>query len=172
MITLQHTQEQLSKAFLTATAARAGLNLKWAGGNDYGIDGALHEVDIIGTERIESGFSLDVQLKATTRWTSRNGQIIYDLDVRTHNMLVRRALSSGATPAILVLLCLPKNEASWTCFKEPRLILKRCCYWYAISGGESDNQTTVRVRVPRENVVTPELLSTLIGMIRRGEALT
>jgi hypothetical protein len=39
MITIQHTEEQLSRAYVTAVAGYAGINLMAERSHDYGVDG-------------------------------------------------------------------------------------------------------------------------------------
>ena len=172
MITLQHTQEELSRAYITAAGGRAGLIVNLKGrSQDYKVDGSLHEVQFINGIRGESGFPLDFQMKASTVWTCRNGMIVYKLDAATYDFLAGRAASKGATPIILILMCLPKNEHSWTCFKEHRVQLRRCCYWTRITGSAKGNRSTVTIRIPKGNLVTPEVLRDLIEKVRRGDTL-
>lgn len=172
MITTQHTQEELSRAFITAAGGRAGLIVNLKGrSQDYKVDGSLHEVDFFNGIRGETGFPLDFQMKASTAWTSRNGLIIYKLDAPTYDYLAGRAEAKGATPIILILMCLPKNESTWTCFKEHRVQLKRCCYWTRITGSAKGNKSSVTIRIPKANLITPDVLRDLIEKVKKGETL-
>lgn len=68
MITLQHIEEGLSRAYVAAVVARAGAIL-YTPQFDYGVDGTIARVQRIASGRyIEDGVKFDFQLKATTRW--------------------------------------------------------------------------------------------------------
>ena len=54
--------------------------------------------------RVESGFSLSFQLKASTLWQLDPTHVIYDLEVKTYNDLILRRSIKTATPCILILL--------------------------------------------------------------------
>lgn len=64
MITIQHTEELLSRAYITAIAAKAGLNPNVTGYDlDYGTDGNVKKVSIYNGKREESGFGIEYQAK-------------------------------------------------------------------------------------------------------------
>ena len=79
MLTIQHIQEDLSRAYIQAVAAKAGVNLALGTqAHDYGVDGTFHQVEVLHrvnsegmsyTRRLNSGFDLEFQCKA-----SRNGK--------------------------------------------------------------------------------------------------
>ena len=89
MITKQHRQEQLSRAYVHAVAAHAGLIFEPAT-TDYGVDGSIRIVQKREGRRLVCGHSLDVQLKATTNWGFENDDVIYDVEAKTYNDLVDR----------------------------------------------------------------------------------
>ena len=64
-ITEQHTEESLCLAHIYALAGVAGVNYGIRKGYDYGVDGQFNEVITRGTRRVDSGFPLDFQAKAT-----------------------------------------------------------------------------------------------------------
>ena len=64
MLTDQHISEALSRAYVRAISGRAGLNLAIRE-YDYGVDGSFDEVVVRQSRRVESGFSLSFQLKAS-----------------------------------------------------------------------------------------------------------
>ena len=109
MLTEQHIEEGLSRACVQAIAAMAGLNLSIRE-YDYGVDGTFHEVANVNGRRIESGFCLHFQLKASTQWQQDESVIIYDLEAKTYNDLVGMQATSGAIPCVLILLALPKER--------------------------------------------------------------
>ena len=86
-ITIQHTKEQLSLAYITAIAGLAGVNLGQRSVNDYGVDGYFRSVAINPFEqrRAETGFSVDFQAKASLAWQRRGANIIYDIERKAYN---------------------------------------------------------------------------------------
>lgn len=89
VLTDQHIAEALSRAYVRAIAGRAGLNLAIRE-YDYGVDGSFDEVVIRQNCRVESGFSLSFQLKASIQWQLDDTQVVYDLDAKTYNDLIQR----------------------------------------------------------------------------------
>lgn len=160
MLTDQHIEEGLSRAYLQAIAAKAGLILSFPH-PDYGIDATVHEVAIINRRRRQSGFSLDCQLKASIRCIVTGGFVVYDLEAKTYNDLVDRRSWRNATACILVVMCLPPNSEEWLEHGEASLILHGACYWDYLEGEPSRNTKTVRIRIPRDQQLTPEALKTL-----------
>ena len=165
-ITIQHIQEQLCNAHLTALAATAGINLcLGTTANDYGVDGSFRSVTIDqragGQRRRETGFGIDFQAKASIAWTLDGSEIVYDLESNAYNDLVKR--SDAAATFILVLLCLPRSSDDWHQVLPEQTIFKNACYWLRLDGHTTDNTATKRIRFPLENRLTPESLATLLA---------
>lgn len=160
-ITIQHTKEQLSLAYITAIAGLAGVNLGQRSVNDYGVDGYFRSVaiDPIERRRAETDFSVDFQAKASIAWQRRGANIIYDVERKAYNDMVRR--SRAAAPLIVVLLCLPKE--GWHEISEEQLILKHACYWWRLTDGSPITGTKKRISIPTNNILTPEVLVRLIA---------
>ncbi len=168
MLTEQHIAEALSRAYVRAIAGRAGLNLAIRE-YDYGVDGSFDEVVVRQNRRVESGFSLSFQLKASTQWQLDDIQVIYDLEAKTYNDLILRRSMRSATPCILILLALPLDSRQWLICEETQLRLQGTCYWEYLSGRLSENRQSVRIRIPRSQRLTPESLLTLIENVKTGE---
>lgn len=168
MLTEQHIAEALSRAYVRAIAGRAGLNLAIRE-YDYGVDGSFDEVVVRQNRRVESGFSLSFQLKASTQWQLHSTCVTYDLEVKTYNDLILRRSMRAATPCILILLALPSDSAQWLICEEAQLRLQGTCYWEYLSGSLSENRQSVRIRILRSQRLTPESLLTLIENIKTGE---
>lgn len=172
MITKQHTQECLTRAFIHALTGGAGVNCSLGAFFDYGFDGQFKPVIVRGTgareRRVESGFHLDFQLKSTTLWEFENDHVVYDLEAKTYNDFVTR--DPDATGAILILLCLPEDEVEWANFTEDHLALRHCCYWAKLNGDPTDNANTKRVRIPRTNLLTVDSLKQILNE-ERGRRL-
>lgn len=173
MITTQHIEEDLSRAYIQAVAAKAGLNLALRDrSHDYGIDGTFHQVSYRNGKREESGFSLDFQLKSSINATIDDQHVSYDLDVKAFNSLVERAERKNTSPTILILLVLPKDQEDWIALSEDQLILKKCCYWTTITGATTPNKKSQCIKILRSNLLTPENVILLIQAIENGEPLS
>lgn len=146
-----------------ALAGVAGVNLTRPE-SDYGIDGAFQPVRIINGARVPSAFPVEYQMKATTRWQHEGAFVTYDLEVRAHRILTDR--EPGQAMAILILLCLPRDEATWLNGNEQHLRLQHCCYWFRPEGPPTANVSTVRIRIPRSNVLTPDALKNIMSSAR------
>lgn len=172
MLTTQHVEEDLSRAYVQAIAAKARVNLALRErSHDYGIDGTFHQVSYRDGHRKESGFSLDFQLKASIRAAVNGQHVAYDLDAKTFNFLVERAARKNTCPAILILLVLPQDPVDWLALSEEQLVLKRCCYWTTIPRAVTSNASSKRIIIPRSRQLTPEKLTSLIGSVANGEPL-
>jgi hypothetical protein len=75
MITIQHTKEALSRAYILAVAGKAGHNLVLERTFDYSVDGSFRQVEHSGSRRRETGFALDFQAKASVSWSERTRKL-------------------------------------------------------------------------------------------------
>jgi hypothetical protein len=134
---------------------------------DYGIDLSLHDIEVHGTWRSESGYRLDIQAKSTTAASVDPTQIRYDLAVKDYEHLRNPA---AGCPRLLVVLVLPEEEVRWLVQSEHELLLRRCAYWKSLRGlRPTTNRRTVRVLLPRVNVFSVEALRTLVKRYKAGE---
>lgn len=169
MITEQHQEEGLSRAYVHAVAAHAGFKYEPKGPPDYGVDATIHHVAERNGRHVESGHSLDIQLKATTNWIDSDEAVLYDLEAKTYNDLVERFAEEHGTPMVLVVLCLPKDRDEWLHVSSDQLELRRCCYWCQLSGSPTANTTTKRISLPKENVLGPSELARIMDKVTKGE---
>jgi Domain of unknown function (DUF4365) len=168
VLTNQHIAESLSRAYVRAIAGRAGLNLAIRE-YDYGVDGSFDEVVVRQNCRVESGFSLSFQLKASTQWQLDPPNVVYDLEAKTYNDLILRRSMRAAIPCILILLALPTDSTQWLICEESELRLQGTCYWEYLSGSLSENSQSVRIRIDRSQRLTPESLLNLVENVKTGE---
>jgi hypothetical protein len=168
VLTDQHVTEAISRAYVRAIAGRAGLNLAIRE-YDYGVDGSFDEVVVRQNRRVESGFSLSFQLKASTQWQFDGTQVVYDLEAKTYNDWILRRSMRAATPCILILLALPSDSGQWLICEKTQLRLQGTCYWEYLSGSLSENRASVRIRVPRSQRLKPESLLTLMENVKTRE---
>ena len=178
MLTTQHIQEGLSRAYVQAVAAKAGVNLSLGThGHDYGVDGTFHQVEAIPRvdaegkpymRRRNSGFNLEFQCKASRKWRAQDDVIAYDLEVKTYNDLINRSAYTNATPLILILMCLPADEQDWLLLSEQELLLRKCCYWHQLSGAETGNENTKTIHIPRSQILDPAAIVALLKRVELG----
>lgn len=160
-----HKQELLHRAYVSAVVAIAGLKLTW-GEPEYGVDCSMQDVKTFvtprGIKRNEvSGPILQFQLKSTVRWELRRNQIIYDMEADAYNKLVD---SEGR---LLILYCLPDNINDRICVKEEELILKKCCYWFHVTGSLC-GKTQKRIYIPSDQLFIPSCLRELLLQLKLG----
>jgi len=168
LLTRNHRQEGLSRAYVQAIAAYCGMSVSLPT-LDYGIDLTLNEVEDFGGWRAESGGKLDIQAKSTARAGGTADGIRYDLDVRSYDVL---RLPTTVNPRILVVLLLPSDESRWCGQSEEELVLRHCAYWLSLRGQPpSRNRRAVRVTLPRANVFSAGALQTIMSRIKAGERL-
>ena len=166
-MTRNQRQEALSRAYVQAVAAQAGLS-HTPRATDYGIDLSLYAVARRGRRYVETGMVLDVQVKSTTRGGTEPGAVVYDLDVKSYDDLREPAAHN---PRLLVPVVLPPDPADWLTQTEEALTIRRCAYWLSLQGrGPTPRGRTVRLRIPRGNVFSPAALRGILEHLRvRGE---
>lgn len=170
-ITEQHTQEELSKSYVAAVAAKAGVKCSWET-MDYGIDGRLIKINVIGGRHVQCAFGLSVQLKASKNWEmSDDGKdIIYDLEAKTYNDLAQN--DPDGEGAMLILMCLPKDKAEWLEVTHNQLLMRNSCYWWKQTGSPTSNKSSVRIRIPRHNLLDTDAIKSVLDFEksrRKGE---
>jgi hypothetical protein len=160
VITTAHRMESLSRAYLQAVAAQAGLSYSVAN-HDYGIDVTLREVEQVGPQYADTGRSIDVQLKSTTGAILTDTEVRYDLEVRTYDYLRDER---PAAHRLLVLFVMPDEEVDWVSQTEDAFCLRRCIYWVRLRGRSAVETTaTTRISIPRQNVLTAAALIDLLA---------
>jgi hypothetical protein len=165
LLTRNHRQEALCRAYIQAIAARCGMSISTPS-PDYGIDLTLNDVASAGKYRFESGYKIDVQAKSMVQERVAGVTLRYDLDARTYDVLRQRDLG---TPRVLVVLFLPRDEARWTAQTEQELILRHSAYWLSLQGsGPTGNRRSVRLSIPRGNLFSAEALRGMIRRIKEG----
>ena len=117
-----------------------------------------------GTTRLVLGLIFRARQQPSGRL---RGEIVYDLEADAYNDLVSRA-GTGALPFLLVLLCIPKDDAVWLDVSADRLILQKCAYWLQLDGVLTSNEATKRVRIPAANVFTPKSVADILQAVKTG----
>lgn len=169
MLTVQHQEEGLSAAFLTAIAAKAGILLELKSAQvDYGVDASIQEVVKYGNKLRGSGHRIDVQMKSSVKWSVSGGEVVYDMEAHAYNDLVHRCLEPRAAPLIVMLLCLPPDAKQWLSCTPKQMVARHCCYWFHTKGPHTKNTATQRVRIPTNQLVTPDNLKNLLTRLNAG----
>jgi hypothetical protein len=159
MVPQSQRQEALSRAYVRAVAAQAGVTCADLF-QDYGADMILRDVAQREHNFVDDGPQVDLQLKSTTLAEVRETEVRYDLDVRAYNWLRQQQVSQ---PRVLVLMVLPEDEAQWLSQSLEELILRRCAYWLNLRGAEpTTNQRTIRIKLPRANVFSSAAVRQLL----------
>lgn len=163
MMTRNHRQEALCRAYVRAIAAQAG----WICSQpetDYGIDLCLRAVGIEGERRSDVSYAVDLQLKSTTRASLTESEVRYDLEVKTYDLLRQPGENC---PRILVVLVMPEDETQWLSQSVEELILRHCAYWICLEGYPSTAaRNTIRVTIPRGNVFSVEAIQGPLANLR------
>jgi hypothetical protein len=168
LLTRNHRQEALCRAYVLAIAARCGMSVSVAN-PDYGIDLTLNDIVVSGDHHAESGYKIDIQAKSATLANLSQAAVRYDLDVRAYETL--RQPKPG-NPRILVVLLLPEDEKDWSVQTEDELILRRCAYWLSLRGRPATaNRRSIRLAIPRVKLFSIEALQRLLDRIKKGQDL-
>ena len=147
-------QEALMRAYVRAVVAQAGMSA-FEPEPDYGTDLCVRAIVDHDGAADDAGLQLDFQLRSTTRATVGPNGLTYELDADTYRKL-RLQIS---VPRYLVVLDLPGEETQWLEQTPDALILRRCAYWYSLSGEpERDNASTVTIAIPAGNVFSANWL--------------
>ena len=159
LLTSQDREEALSRVYARAVAAGAGYA---TGDCDFDRDGVDLRIHAGGAMRP----AVDLQLKATTNLTSAmDGHYRFPLKRRNYDLL----RIETQTPRLLFVLDLPAEEDQWLTLTEDELVLRRQAFWLNLRGSEAtENQTSVTVRIPRENVFDINSLRVLMDQSRGG----
>jgi hypothetical protein len=162
----QHIQERLSAAYVTAVVARAGARFEESRPPEYGNDGYIQVVTQLANGKyMPTGYSFWVQIKATTTCQLENEHVVYDMEVDAYNKL---AEWQGTSFCLLVLLRLPKDKDYWLALDEEQLLMQNCCYWAHIDGPRSHHARSQRIRIPRNQLFTPQAIHDMLEKVKLG----
>ena len=165
-----HIKEELSFAYTQAISAYAGMGCEQRR-RDYGIDGSINDIKYSKNRKryVESGYSIDLQLKASVNAKITNGIILYDLEIKNYKDLIDTEVGSQR---ILILYCLPREKDEWVDMLDDELKLRKCAYWCSLTGfPDVPNKEKVRIKIPANQKLTPEELIRLMDMIKGGVTL-
>lgn len=152
-------EEELSRVYVQAVAALAGYVIDTPSYDRAGID-----LTVKAGEPMYP--AIELQLKATINLgAAKDGFFHYPLEVKNYKKLRK----PSQTPRLLVVLDLPKDEASWLTVSGDELVLRRCAYWLSLRGcEETQNTSTITVCIPEQNLFNVDNLRRLMEQSRGG----
>jgi hypothetical protein len=165
VLTRNHRQEALCRAYVQAVAALAGVATS-VPTPDYGVDVSLREIEQRGQRHLDTRLQLDLQLRSTTRAGVTDTHVRYDLDAESYDFLREPSL----TRCLLVVLVLPEDETMWLSQSLDELIVRHCAYWLSLRGADSTSaKSSVRVSIPRSQVFSAQAVRAILTRLRQGE---
>lgn len=163
-MTPEQQKEELSKAYLLAVAARCGFAVGTWSQDHGGVDATVSAGGTVGGGA-RSRPKIDVQLKCTAQQSLLREEFLSWTLERAHYDGLRHP---ACDPHILVVLLLPEREDEWLEHGPDRLILRRCAWWVCMTGMPEREGDSVTVRLPREQVFSPDQLRLMMTRVSRG----
>lgn len=161
---LSKRKELFSIAYLTAVAAKAGLNHQSPVVDDDSIDLSLMGKDYTGKVRNPQ---IDIQLKCTSQDVINGDRLKFNLKLKNYNDLRGEDVSNSR---YLMVLVVPDNPENWATFGDDNLILQNSFYWASLRfSPETLNTSQVLIEIPTTQKVTSETLLSLMSMASKGE---
>lgn len=162
MLHLNQRKEQFSIAFIQAIATVAGYVLYQSKVDFDSID---FGIETLGDAQTPRRPKVELQLKCMAH-LPKGATIPFELPVKNYNDL---RVAKLFVPRILVLVIVPHEIERWLELSEELLALRNCAYWYSLHGaGETQNEHSVTIHVPRTQVFTPEVLRAMMQRINDG----
>ena len=161
---LNAKKEEFSYGFLQLLCAKVGLVVTKT---DRQIDNQKIDLHIIHAGKINKIDTprFDAQVKCTHKEITDDKHFIYDLDIETYDRL--RDTYRGI-PIFLIVLLVLENIDNWTKVTQEKTTIEKCAYWISLKGfPKSKNKNTIRIKIPKNNLVTPESLQGIITDIAR-----
>lgn len=162
-------KEEFSYAYINAVASAAGFSFQIASRplDQVGVDVTITGLVSPGSR---CRTRLDVQVKCTSRDVLDGDNLRYPLEIKNYEEL--RNDYPEDDPLILVVVLVPDKVDDWLHQSETELCLKHCAYWVSLRGQPAiENQTTVTVYLPRQNIFTVNTLKNLMQRIAAGESI-
>lgn len=143
-------KERFSRAWVVAAASAADFTYEIVADDERGVDMTVHSHD----------HTLDFQLKATSRPEVQDECLVHDLDVRTYNLLRSRQRSGYG---VLALIVVADDTAEWHVMDHAGTSLTKSAYYLPLFGMPStSNASTIRLKVPMANLLTPGAMRMLM----------
>ena len=149
-------KEQFSYAYIKLLASISGLAVIEAARplDNVGIDITIRAPGMI---RGILSPSIDAQVKCTATDVRKSTVIKYPLPVNNYRTLI----SKSVTPQILIIVTVPTQIEDYVNILDLQneTLVKSCAYWISLKGRQdTKNDKTITIDIPRENVLTPDVL--------------
>ena len=159
-MTPEQQMEQFSRAYVSAVAAAARVNVF-----NYAVD--ADSIDIGFAVRSVAGQPqsprLEAQLKCCSLSLKQNKSKTarrYSLKAKNHSELV----GNHYVPRILIVVLVPPLPTDWLSQSTDELVLRKCGYWTSLrSQPERDNDSSVNIDLPLDQIFTPNALVSLLA---------
>lgn len=134
--------------------------------DDSGIDATITVPGKINSKRLPR---FDVQIKSTSQDSLKDELIKYRLKAKNYNELREE---DPFVPQLLIVVLLPTDVDDWLSQTEESLCIKRCAYWLSLRGQPPlDDQATITIEIPRQNIFSSNALRTIMERIAAQEVL-
>ena len=162
---LSEKKEDFSYAYIRAVAAAAGFAVEAPMRDNASIDLEIHG------KGFDSGKvcfpQAGLQVKCTATASVPSDAIKYKLKLKNYNDLRPENVS---VPRFLVVVLVPEDEALWLGQSEEEMIIRQCAYLVSLRGlPDTDNETSVTVTLPTENILSIDSLTQLMHRISSGD---
>lgn len=159
-------KDLFSRAYVQAIASAAGYASEPTGSVDR--DSIDLRISSSGTYCTFDSPCIEVQLKCTASECVEEEHIQFDLPVKNYNDLRKKSLS----PRFLIVVLVPDDFDEWLKQSEQEAIVKKCAYYFSLKGmGRTNNTTTIRIRIPRSNILDSTALHTIFAKAGAGDYL-
>ena len=168
MMDLSQRKEQFSRSYVLAVSSVAGYATYKPEVDDDSVDLGIAGRAFDGVPRPPR---IELQIKCTAGEIVRDDGLVFSLKKKNYNDL-RWSSDDLLVPRLLVVVHVPESEDEWLYQTEDELLIRRCGYWLSLSGlPESENRSSVAVRIPRTNRFDVANLRGLMGRASRKEPL-
>ena len=168
-MTEEARKQQYGRAYILALAAHAGVNHAIPD-TDLGVDGQFRGTiyNLARKRYMDDSSAIDYQLKSTVNAVFEDGVLKYDLEVKNYQDLILDRIM----PMILILYVMPRDENEWFRVSPEKTEMQRCAWWCSLQGyPDTNNKGKIRISIPADQVLTPNVLIELLNKVRRGEPL-
>lgn len=145
-----HQKEWFSRAWVVAAASAANFTYNIEKDDNRGVDMSVHQ-DV---------HTVDFQLKATSHPERQGDNLVFDLDVRTYNLL---RVTNRSGYGVLVLAVMAGDTEEWVEITDSQTTLRYAAYYLPLMGlPPTDNAETIRLKIPLANLLTTEAMRLLM----------
>jgi hypothetical protein len=168
MLTENKIKEEISLAYVLAVAATKGFSTEITRVDSDSIDATIRYNGYLDPDSSLYSPEIKLQLKATSNPNLREEYIHFPLPLKNYNDLKARS----GTPRLLVVLCLTEEKENWLKHSPDELVLQKCAYFLNLKDyPETENDSSVTVKIPLANLFSPELVYDLMLKTSKEEEL-